>query len=518
MLEFKTTTGITEKFLKNKYPEYLELIFEKVKESEISISERIWLYQNNMSEKPKCLNCDNKVKFIKFYKGYRKFCSKRCSTLYSNKDEDVKKSRTNKMLSMNYDAEARLKMTEKANLTKSKFSEEKKESINRKREDTNLEKYGVKNISKNEEIKKSIVDKLKKVLPDVRKNKSIIDINKTGFTVNEINGNILNLKCPNCLEDFDISRSLFNSRKRFEINICLKCNPNNNESDFKNKVSEFISDNYKGEILNKYKKFKKYEIDIFLPELKIGFECNGLWWHSEKYKENDYHINKTKFFEKEGIKIIHIWEDDWKFKRDILKSRICNILNLSNTKLFARNCEIKEINSSELSDFLIKNHLQGKINSKIKIGLIYEGRIVSVMSFGNLRLNLGRKGVEGEFELLRFCSELNTNVIGSASKLFNYFIKKYNPNKVISYASIDWSSGNLYQKLGFNFEKITTPNYFYFHKDDGIRLNRFGFRKDQLIKQGYDPNMTEHDIMISRDYYRIYDSGSLLYTYDNIKN
>lgn len=129
------------------------------------------------------------------------------------------------------------------------------------------------------------------------------------------------------------------------------------------------------------------------------------------------------------------------------------------------------------------------------------------MTFGNLRKNLGQKAKEGNFELLRFCNKLNTTVIGGASKLFKYFIKNYNPYYVISYADRRWSSGNLYYKLGFEFVHNTQPNYFY--TKGNSRLNRFGFRKSELVKQGFDPLKTEHEIMKERGYNRIYDCGAM---------
>jgi hypothetical protein len=128
------------------------------------------------------------------------------------------------------------------------------------------------------------------------------------------------------------------------------------------------------------------------------------------------------------------------------------------------------------------------------------------MTFGSLRKNLGSKSKEGSYELLRFCNKLNTSVIGGASKLFKYFVKKYKPEQVISYALRDYSNGNLYKQLGFKLEYNTQPNYFY--TDTNNRFNRFQFRKDILVKEGYDPNKTEHQIMLERGYYRVYDTGS----------
>jgi hypothetical protein len=122
---------------------------------------------------------------------------------------------------------------------------------------------------------------------------------------------------------------------------------------------------------------------------------------------------------------------------------------------------------------------------------------------------LGRSSNENKYELLRFSNKLNTNVVGGASKLFNHFVKKYNPIEVISYADRRWSKGDLYDKLGFNFDHNSNPNYWYIIGKN--RKHRFGYRKDILIKEGYDKNKTEHQIMLERGIYRIYDCGNILY-------
>jgi hypothetical protein len=41
-----------------------------------------------------------------------------------------------------------------------------------------------------------------------------------------------------------------------------------------------------------------------------------------------------------------------------------------------------------------------------------------------------------------------------------------------------------------------------------VRFYRFKFRKDILVKEGFDKNKTESQIMIDRGYYRIYDCGN----------
>jgi hypothetical protein len=217
---------------------------------------------------------------------------------------------------------------------------------------------------------------------------------------------------------------------------------------------------------------------------------------------------KTESCLEKGIQLIHIWEDKWNYKQDIVKSMILNKLVKTPNKIFARKTQIKEINDNILvRNFLETNHLQGFVGSSVKLGLFYENELVSLMTIGKKRNLMKSKSQEGEYELLRFCTKLNINVIGGASKLFKYFLKNYSFTEITTYADRSHSQGNLYETLGFEFVSKTPPNYYYVV--DGVRKHRFGFRKDVLIKEGYDVNTTEHEIMLKRKIYRIYDSGSL---------
>jgi hypothetical protein len=280
----------------------------------------------------------------------------------------------------------------------------------------------------------------------------------------------------------------------------------------------FIKENYNSVIIENDKKIiNPYELDIYLPDLNLAFEFNGLYWHNELNKPNNYHKMKTDLCLEKGIHLVHIYEDDWVYKQGIVKSMILNKLNKTKYKIFARKCEIKDVTDNNLiRDFLNDNHIQGFVGSKVKIGLFYDNELISLMTFGKLRKPLNSKSKNNnEYEMLRFCNKLNTNIIGGASKLFKYFINKYDPEQVISYADRSYSNGNLYNILGFKFDHITSPNYYYII--DKIRKHRFGFRKDILIKQGYDTNKSEHDIMLEREYYRIYNSGNYKFLYEPSK-
>jgi hypothetical protein len=135
------------------------------------------------------------------------------------------------------------------------------------------------------------------------------------------------------------------------------------------------------------------------------------------------------------------------------------------------------------------------------------------MTFGKKRKILGQQSSIDTYELLRFCNVLKTNVIGSASKIFNYFIKNYSFKSIISYANCDISNGNLYKILGFKEIGHTGINYWW--ANGRAKYHRSNFMKYKLIKEGEDPNNSEYEIMKKRGFHKIYGTGNIKYEYIN---
>jgi hypothetical protein len=201
-----------------------------------------------------------------------------------------------------------------------------------------------------------------------------------------------------------------------------------------------------------------------------------------------------------GYELFNIWEDDWLYKRDIIKSMIRNKLNKVSNKIYARKCSIINISGKDKVDFLNKNHIQGDTTSKYNYALVFNDDVVSLMTFSYRHINNKRN-----FELVRFCSKLDTNVIGGASKLFKYAIKDFNNCEIISYADRSNFNGNLYFELGFNYIHMTEPNYWWVV--DGVRKNRYNFTKKKLVNLGEDETLSESEIMKSKGYFRIWGVG-----------
>jgi len=380
---------------------------------------------------------------------------------------------------------------------------------------TNLEKYGVEYVSQNYDIsikmKENQFFSYKNTFDNGLYKSELLKKYDKIFLEYKSNGNYeFNCDC-NKDHTFIIDYKLLWHRSNSNTVLCTICNPiSKNTSGLETQLLNYIKENYSDDIISNNRKIlNPNELDIYIPKLNLAFEFNGLWWHNEINKEKKYHLTKTELCEKQGIQLIHIYEDDWIYKQDIVKSIILNKLGKIENKIYARKCEIKtDINIKELKNFLEINHISGYVGSKIKIGLYYNNELVSLMTFGDRRVAMGKKSTNiGEYELLRFCNKLNTNVVGGASKIFKYFIDNYNPIEITTYADRSFSQGKLYETLGFDFIGKTEPNYYYIV--DGIRKHRFNFRKDKLIKDGFDSNKTEHEIMLERKIYRIYNSGNL---------
>lgn len=519
--------------------------YEKIKNSKLNTNEyiEVSVFNLQLSSHLKIIGiCDfcGKERSLS-YKSYNsqtnnnqfKFsCSKKCSIIKTNEtnlkkfgkknvfqSEIIKKKIENSKLKKYGDSKyVNRELAKKTNILRYGFEyPSSSNDIKEKKRKTNFLKFGVeypsqdpKTINKMIETCKirygfenfSKTDIFKEKIKEKNFNKMFSKISLYGTLIKSENGKYF-INCNNCKMDFEILQSLKFKREKNGYELCTHCNPLK-QNIKQNNLNDFIEKYYSTERNNR-EVLNGKELDIYLPHLKLGFEFNGLYWHSEIFKEKDYHLNKTNECLEKGIQLIHIWEDDWDYKQDIVKSIILNKLGKNTNKIYGRKCQIKEISDNKIvKRFLEENHIQGFVGSKIKLGLYYNNELVSLMTFGNLRRNLGQRSKEGSYELLRFCNVLNTSVIGGASKLFKYFIKNYDVKEIISYSDNSRSNGNLYKVLGFkNFNE--TINYYWIK--NGIRHHRFNFRKDKLVKEGFNKNLSEIEIMYLKGFYRLFDSG-----------
>ena len=287
---------------------------------------------------------------------------------------------------------------------------------------------------------------------------------------------------------------------------CSKCGNqiSHAEDEIYNYVCELIGCD---KVEKKYKYCGKKEIDIFIPSLNIGIEYNGIIWHSSKFgKDCRYHLRKLVECNKNGIKLIQVFEDEWIEHRDIVIKKIKHILGFNNgEKVYARKCNVKEIDKHIGCVFLDKNHIQGSVGSSVFLGAYYNEKLVGVMSF--------KEESKNHWNLTRFATDNDLRCIGIAGKLFSSFLKTYNPTSVKSFADRRWTiseENNVYTQLRFELTDVLKPDYRYVngHK----REHKFGYRKDKLHKKyGVPLEWTEKQMTEHLGFYRIYDCGLLRY-------
>ncbi len=387
---------------------------------------------------------------------------------------------------------------------------------------TCLKNLGVDHPSKSKKIqKKSQKTFIKKYFLKVKKvliNLKLEFIDKEFFNISFLH----NWKCLKCNNVF--KTSFFNIK--FNIYKCPTCYPRNAGPSYQElEILEFIKFlNITDDIQSSNRKIiKPLELDIYIPDKKLAIEFNGLHWHSEEFMSRDinekhsytpqtYHLYKTEKCLEKGIQLIHIFEDEWIFKQDIVKSRLKQILgSKARIRIHARKCIIKEISPKIKNEFLEKFHIQGPDSSRIKLGAFYEEDLISVMTFSKGNISKGSKNIEGVWELNRFCSDSNFHIPGIAGKLLSHFKKNYDWKEIFSYADRRWSQGNLYYKLGFELLSISRPNYWYLK--DSRRIHRFTLRK----RPDEPKDISERILRLNEGYGTIWDCGSLKFKLLNKK-
>jgi hypothetical protein len=257
---------------------------------------------------------------------------------------------------------------------------------------------------------------------------------------------------------------------------------------------------------------KPKEIDIYIPSLNLGIEYCGLYWHNEfspQPRDTNYHYNKMLEANKQGIRLITIFEDEWQNKQFQVKSFLKSVLNVIDQKIFARKCNIQEVNQKEAKDFLEKYHIQGKTIFKIALGLYYKDELLGLIT-GNVHHR--QKGNNPPFVLNRLVFKEGVQIVGGTSKLLKHLIdyaKIEGYQTLISWSDNRWSEGNVYGKCGFILESNLKPDYSYVVGETGTRQSKQSNKKKCLLKKGAigTMNNTERELALTMNLFRIWDCG-----------
>lgn len=385
-----------------------------------------------------------------------------------------------------------------------------------RRKETSLKKYGVENPSQNISIKIK-KEKLEAKKLNYAKSQNLVTVNDLSKTFNRDESTIID-----DIRLLNLKIIKFNNDARFyieESNLPIL-------SDFFSKTDEcgksysekelvdFVKSIYSDEIMENTKRIiPPKELDIYIPKMKLAIEYNGLYWHDENHVDRNYHLTKTNMCNEKGIDLIHVFEDDWLYKKEIVKSMIASRLGIYKEKIFARKCQIKKIEKDQAKIFFDENHLQGFAYGDLYLGLIFNDELIQCIC-------INKKGWrDGNVELTRMVTKLNTQVVGGFSKLMKHISDYIEYKSITSYVYKAWFNGKGYIESGFKIVKENSPSYSYVV--NGRRVHKSHFRKDKIKKmfergelEFYDSDKTEHENMIENKIYRIYDCGTMKVIYE----
>lgn len=480
------------------------------------------------TDEEKCEVCGKICKWFSISQGYAKTCSRRCAQLNPNTRNKIKSTNIEK-----YGVEVPAQ----------------NKNIRKKMEQTNIERYGVPHAYQNENIKTKGIKTVQEKygvdnvfqLEEVKKKSKKTMLDKYGVELNinreETKSTIkaskrkkyyqeflsrLKLKNISYLSTYDEFMDE-NTDRKYKCEYCnkifsssktqaydIQCGCLRRRSKAEHKIYEWLLGlNIKASQTEYiYDSEGRLELDIVATYKgrKVAIEFCGIYWHSELFRDKNYHKRKLIAAEANGYRLIQVFEDEWNNSKEIVESIILQAIgyDTKSQKIHARKCKVVSLKKTPV-DFLNKNHIQGKCRGSKSYALMHDEEIVSVIVFGKSRF-------KNEWECIRFCNLMNTSVRGSFGKLLNAFIKDVNPSVIVSYADLRYFSGTIYEMNGFIKEKNTPIGYFYCPKGFQERLNRMRFQKHKLKNMpSYDINKTESQIMHDEGYTRIYDAGQAVY-------
>jgi hypothetical protein len=434
---------------------------------------------------------------------------------------------------------AKQTISKKVSQSKQAYSQEKKNLIQQKRQDSVFKKYGVNNVGQttlakqnhqavyqNQQKVTSINQKIKKT-----KQKKYADANynnsakikntfkqkrKDKFWINKWpEKNIQALEDPNQMMHLHQQYTPAEIAQKLNVHIQTVyrwLNTHNIRTPFKSsdetEVLRYVESLGIINIITNTRKIlpSRRELDIFLPDQNIAIEYNGVYWHHEDVDHitRDYHRSKFLEAEQQGIQLITIFSTAWHTKKDIVKNTLARKLGCTTqSRVYARNCIVKSITNKESKLFLELNHIQGYTPANTTLGCFHNDLLVAVMSFSKSRLAIGKPNQDTE--LVRYATV--NQVVGGAGKLLSHYQKLYPNESIISYSNNEWSNGNLYQQLGFCLEREVPHSYWYLFPRQHQLYHRFAFSKQKLIAQGYDPTKSESEITREMGLLKIWDCG-----------
>jgi len=278
-----------------------------------------------------------------------------------------------------------------------------------------------------------------------------------------------------------------------------------NSSGPEHELADFIETLGVVVIRNTKKVINPLELDIFLPDYNIALEFNGLYWHSELHKPDDYHLSKTVKCESVGVRLVHIFEDEWRDQKQKCKDTIKHLLHKSEKGIYARHCTVRQVQWKVAKSFLDQYHLlDAGTCGHYRIGAFDPNdNLIGIMVFGH---QSNERSDVTAVELKRFVTNKKNNP-GLGSKMFKYAVTEQQYSSVIAFVDRRWFSGLVKDHIGFKKEYTTPPTIWW--TNGTIRKHRRFITKKQLIADGASEQDTKKSILKDKGFYIIRDCGKI---------
>lgn len=253
------------------------------------------------------------------------------------------------------------------------------------------------------------------------------------------------------------------------------------------------------------------ELDFYIPKHKIAIECNGSYFHRYPAKPKDYHYKKYLQCREKGIRLLSIFDVDWRNRRKKIEQLIENIF-IPKIKIYARKCTIVKLSYKEVKDFTDLYHLQGSSHyQSINYGLYFQGELMSLISFSKSRYSKDKE----EFEIIRYVVKQGYTVIGGFQKLLKYHIYLSNSKNIVTFSDNDFFTGGIYSKAGFKLVSNSLSYYWADYKGylfvprEKAQLKYLKKKYLKLYEESLSRSNKEDFIMESLKYIKVYRCGNL---------
>lgn len=200
-----------------------------------------------------------------------------------------------------------------------------------------------------------------------------------------------------------------------------------------------------------------HELDLYCPSLNLAVEFNGEYWHSVDRVGSSYHRTKSDRCAKAGVRLIHIFEWEWRDSREACESIIVNAMHASD-KVGARECAIVVPSKSEVARFMEANTTYMPERYDRALALMLDDDMVAVMTV---------RESFGVMEVTDYAVLNGMSITGGMSRLLMHLIETSGCDKVVARCDIAKFTGASFKDMGFTMSGRTNPRP---HESDGFTV------------------------------------------------